>query len=94
MQALVTKKVPLTLMSCIRSNRLGSVCSVGVNEMADALFTNYINSAKFLYCFINYILYLVFKPNITLNSQCFTTCFFHFFCCRKNSSSQFCIFFN
>ena len=37
MQAFVTKKVPLTLISCIRSNRLGSVSSVLVSEMADAL---------------------------------------------------------
>jgi len=34
---LVTKNVPLTFMSCIRSKRFGSVCSVGVNEIADAL---------------------------------------------------------
>ena len=39
MQALVTKKVPLTLISCIRSNRLASVCSDGVREIAEALLT-------------------------------------------------------
>src|ERR1700733_3672801 len=35
MHVLVTKKVPRRLMSCIRSKRLGSVCSVDVSEMAE-----------------------------------------------------------
>ena len=40
MAALHIKKVPRTLMSCIRSKRLASVFSVGVSPMADALLIN------------------------------------------------------
>ena len=36
-QYLVTKKVPRTFMSCIRSNLLGSICSVFVRLIAEAL---------------------------------------------------------
>ena len=37
MQARLTRKVPRALMFCIRSSRLGSVCSVPVRWMAEAL---------------------------------------------------------
>ena len=37
MQDFVIKKVPRTLMLCIRSKRLLSVCSVPVSCMAEAL---------------------------------------------------------
>ena len=38
MQCFVTRNVPRTFMLCIKSKRFASVCSVLVNEMAEALF--------------------------------------------------------
>ena len=91
---LANHKCSLTLISYIRSKRLGSSCSCAGKIYGWSIVDKYIYSAEFFNCLLHGIFNLVFKTNIALKQP--MPCLLHlpFLWQQKDSASQFGVLFH